>query len=113
MADSARGGGYSIPDVGNIDINRLSKKSSGGPDYIQGSSKGGRDSFARVSFNTGVFWLGGFVAGGSYGFVEGWKGASSSNYKIRFNSIMNAFSKRGSFLGNSLGIVGKSLYCFT
>ena len=39
--------------------------------------------------------------------VEGWKGAANSNYKIRFNSVMNAFSKRGSALGNSLAIIGK------
>jgi len=45
--------------------------------------------------------------GGIYGVVEGWKGAANSNYKIRFNSVMNAFSKRGSALGNSLAIIGK------
>ena len=39
--------------------------------------------------------------------IEGWKGAANSNYKIRFNSVMNAFSKRGSALGNSLAIVGR------
>mmetsp|Transcript_18027 Transcript_18027/g.30294 ORF Transcript_18027/g.30294 Transcript_18027/m.30294 type:complete len:195 (-) Transcript_18027:294-878(-) len=91
-----------IPDVGNIDINKISKK--GGPDYIQHSNRG-RDPFARLSFNTGIFWLGGFLGGGAYGFVEGWRSASSPNYKIRFNSVMNAFSKRGSAVGNSLGII--------
>lgn len=45
--------------------------------------------------------------GGIYGVIEGWKGATNSNYKIRFNSVMNAFSKRGSALGNSLAIVGR------
>ena len=93
----------SIPDVGNIDLSKLGRK---GPDYVPYNAKG-RDSLARVSFNTGIMWLGGFVAGGAYGFVEGWRGAASPNYKIRFNSIMNAFSKRGSYLGNSLGIIGK------
>jgi hypothetical protein len=48
-----------------------------------------------------------FYQGGIYGVIEGWKGAANSNYKIRFNSVMNAFSKRGSALGNSLAIVGR------
>lgn len=100
---STFGGFGAIPDVGNIDINKLGRK--GGPDYIPYNTKG-RDSFGQVSFNTGLMWLGGFVAGGSYGLVEGWRTAASPNYKIRFNSIMNAFSKRGSYLGNSLGIIG-------
>ena len=46
--------------------------------------------------------------GGIYGVIEGWKSAANSNYKVRFNSIMNSFSKRGSALGNSLGVIGKS-----
>jgi hypothetical protein len=92
-----------IPDVGNIDLGKLNKR--GGPDYIPYNAKG-RDSFARVSFNTGIAWLGGFIGGGIYGFKEGWASAPSAKYKIRFNSVMNACSKRGSYLGNSLGIVG-------
>lgn len=93
-----------IPDVGNIDLGKLGSKR--GPDYVPYNAKG-RDSLARVSFNTGIMWLGGYVSGGLYGFVEGWRGAASPNYKIRFNSVMNAFSKRGSYLGNSLGIIGE------
>jgi hypothetical protein len=48
-----------------------------------------------IPFNTGILWLGGFLGGGAYGFVEGWRNASSPNYKIKMNSIMNASSKRG------------------
>ena len=101
------GGFGTIPDVGNIDMSKLGKK-GGGPDYIPYNAKG-RDSFGKISFNTGVFWLGGFVGGGAYGFAEGWRGATSSNYKIRMNSVMNAVSKRGSLYGNTLGLVGKSI----
>lgn len=112
MADfgGSKGSQYSsfgtIPDVGNIDLGKLNRPKTSQPDYIPYNSKG-RDAFGRISFNTGVLWLGGFVGGGTYGFVEGWKGAASPNYKIRFNSIMNAVSKRGSYLGNSLGIIGR------
>ena len=102
-----------IPDVSNIDMNKFGTrgKSPSGPEYIPYNTRG-RDIMGRLSFNTGVFWLGGFTAGGLYGFGEGWKNAASPNYKIKFNSIMNAFSKRGSNAGNLLGIVGKSRRVF-
>lgn len=77
-----------------------------GPEYIANNLRG-RDFNARLSFNTGIFWIGGFASGGLYGFVEGWRTAASPNYKIRFNSVMNAISRRGSVWGSSLGIVGK------
>ena len=98
-------------DASKIDINKLGSvygipsQGKGGPDYIA-ANKNGRDIYGRLCFNTGVFWLGGFTAGGSFGFVEGWRKAASPNFKIRFNSIMNAFSKRGSTLGNAAGILG-------
>lgn len=65
----------------------------------------------RLFFNTGVCWLGGFLGGGGFGFVEGWRGAANPNMKIRFNSVMNAMSRRGSIAGNSLGIIGEYDQC--
>jgi hypothetical protein len=82
------------------------KNISSGPDFISHNARG-RDFTARLSFNTGLFWIGGFASGGAYGFVEGWRTAASPNYKIRFNSVMNAISRRGSVLGSSLGILGR------
>ncbi len=81
------------------------QRNASGPEYISYNSRG-RDFTARLSFNTGIFWIAGFASGGLYGFVEGWKTAASPNYKIRFNSVMNAISRRGSVLGSSLGILG-------
>lgn len=95
-------GQFTIPDVSRIDPNKITKHRS--PDFIQVS---GRDGFSQLGFNTGVVWLGGFATAGAYGFVEGWKSATSSNYKIRFNSVMNAVSKRGSTLANSLAVIGE------
>jgi hypothetical protein len=54
-SNSGKGDPFSIPDVGNIDIGKLSRPKGGagqGPDYIPYNARG-RDSFARVSFNTG------------------------------------------------------------
>ncbi len=109
-----------IPDASNIDIGALtpvfgvpstSKRApapvNAGPEYIAYNTRG-RDFYGRLSFNTGIFWIGGFTSGGLYGFVEGWRTASSPNYKIRFNSVMNGLSRRGSVLGSTLGVLGKS-----
>lgn len=99
-----------LPDVSNIDFKKLSPKSGGGsihdePEFIPYNNRG-RDIQGRIFFNTGVLWLGGFGLGGAYGFVEGWRNAVNPNYQIRFNSVMNALSRRGSMLGNRLGTVG-------
>jgi hypothetical protein len=98
-----------IPDVGNIDLNKIyrqRKPTSTGPDYIPYNQRRGRDFYSRLSFNTGIFWLSGFTMGGAYGFVEGWNKAANPTFKIRFNSVLNEFSRRGSNLGSNLGIIG-------
>lgn len=110
MGDNQRNrGGYQIPDVGNIDINKLTpvygSKQTTGPEYISSGHKRGRDLFGQLTFNTGVTWLGGYVAGGCYGFVEGWRTAAMPTFKLRMNSVLNAVAKRGGALGNALGVV--------
>lgn len=102
-----------LPDYRGIDVNQVNplygkpSQRAKGPEFIP-YNKRGRDFYGRLSFNMGVLWLGGFTAGGAYGFVEGWRNAASPTYKIRFNSVMNAVSKRGASLGSSLGVVGKA-----
>ena len=44
--------------------------------------------------------------GGSYGALEGIKKSPSPTFKIRFNSMLNYSAKRGSTLGNMLGVLG-------
>lgn len=96
-----------LPDFGSIDLNKFGappKKNE--PEFILSNVRG-RDLYGRLSFNTGVLWLGGFTAGSIYGTVEGLRNAGSTSYKVRFNSVMNGISKRGSTLGSSLGILGE------
>lgn len=95
-----------LPDYRGVDINKLYRQPAQGPEFIP-YNKRGRDFYGRLSFNMGVFWLGGFTGGGLYGFVEGWRNAASPSYKIRFNSVMNAVSRRGALLGSSLGVLGE------
>eukprot|EP01031_Cornospumella_fuschlensis_P038216 gene38216-46437_t len=101
----------SFSNVNGLDMNKFAplyqlpqQKRSTGPEYITSHNRG-RDIMGRLSFNTGVLWLGGFVGGGAYGFVEGWRTAVNPTYKVRFNNVLNAVSKRGSSLGSSLGVI--------
>ncbi len=98
-----------LPDLRGIDLNKIGKSRNSGPEYIP-YNKRGRDFYGRLTFNTGVYWLGGFTAGGTYGFMEGWRSAASPNLKIRFNSVMNAVSRRGALTGSALGIIGKTIF---
>lgn len=101
-----------MPDVSGIDMNKLGRATGGRkePEYIMNNAKG-RDIGSKMFLNTGSFWLGGFTAGGLYGFAEGWRGASSPTLRIRINSVLNGVSKRGSSLGNNLGVLGKFSKC--
>jgi hypothetical protein len=107
-------GGFALPNVDNIDIGRLGSvygkprgkadNNNSEPEYLEINKKG-RDIWTRVNFNTGVSWFSGFLIAGLYGFQEGWRGASSSNMKIRFNSVLNGVSKRGNKAANIGGTI--------
>mmetsp|Transcript_8286 Transcript_8286/g.12354 ORF Transcript_8286/g.12354 Transcript_8286/m.12354 type:complete len:192 (+) Transcript_8286:5-580(+) len=112
MMDGNNKSPLTLPDFGNIDVDKLrpayglpstSGKHSG-PEFIPYNTRG-RDVFGRLSFNTGVFWVSGYTFGGCYGLVEGWKAAASPHYLVRFNSVMNSFSRRGTNIGNALGTI--------
>ena len=103
--------GFSIPNVSDVDPKKLSPlyggKGNSNPDFIPTPGRRGRDDVSRLFFNTGAFWLLGFGTGGSYGFVEGLRTAVNPSFRIKVNSVLNSLYKRGSLLGNSLGIIGK------
>lgn len=52
----------------------------------------------------------GLAVGGLWGLKEGWTRPLGNNtsFKLRLNAILNACSRRGSFTGNSLGVLGTS-----
>ncbi len=52
----------------------------------------------------------GLVLGGAWGFKEGVTRSlgSSPSFKLRLNSVLNGATRRGSYLGNSLGVLGES-----
>ena len=44
--------------------------------------------------------------GGVWGFVEGVRKAGGMSRKLYWNTILNGCTKRGPFLGNTLGVLG-------
>ncbi|WVQ83969.1 hypothetical protein IAT38_006114 [Cryptococcus sp. DSM 104549] len=76
---------------------------------IQGSasvlpSRGWTDD---LCVGTGTTYLSGLVAGGAWGLKEGYSRPLGNNtsLKLRLNSILNGCTRRGSFMGNSLGVL--------
>src|SRR5882762_5573436 len=50
----------------------------------------------------------GLALGGAWGFREGaGRSLAVSNARLRINSILNSITRRGTFLGNSAGVLGK------
>ncbi|KAJ9122336.1 hypothetical protein QFC22_001757 [Naganishia vaughanmartiniae] len=61
----------------------------------------------ELCYGTGATYLSGLVLGGAWGLKEGIQRplGTSSSMKLRINSILNACTRRGSFMGNNLGIL--------
>ena len=50
------------------------------------------------------------MLGGAWGFKEGFSRPLGNNtsFKLRLNSVLNGCTRRGTFVGNSLGVLGES-----
>lgn len=119
MDSKKDGSGFSIPDVDNIDIGRIGSlygvrkpRDTHEPEYLE-FNKRGRDIFGRLNFNTGLCWASAFTLAGLYGFQEGWRGATSSIFRVRFNSVLNGISKRGNKAANICGVLAFMHTSFT
>ena len=65
-----------------------------------------RKSFGeQLMYSTGTLYLSGLAMGGAWGFFEGLRHAPGTSSKLRINSILNFSTRRGPFIGNSLGIL--------
>jgi mitochondrial import inner membrane translocase subunit TIM23 len=59
-----------------------------------------------LCYGTGVTYLTALSAGGAWGLVEGLnRSPASAPPKLKLNSVLNAVTRRGPFLGNSAGVV--------
>jgi len=64
----------------------------------------------NLSYYTGLGYLGGTLAGGVYGGIEGMRAkapqASLDTNKLRLNRLINSTMHRGKMFGNTFGILG-------
>ena len=59
-----------------------------------------------LCYGTGVTYLTALSVGGAWGLAEGLnRSPSSAAPKLRLNSVLNAVTRRGPFLGNSAGVI--------
>ncbi|KAM6496861.1 Tim17 domain containing protein [Amanita muscaria] len=59
-----------------------------------------------LCYGTGTTYLGGLALGGAWGLREGARRPLAvSNSRLRINSILNSVTRRGTFIGNSAGVL--------
>ncbi|POR37881.1 Mitochondrial import inner membrane translocase subunit tim23 [Tolypocladium paradoxum] len=64
-----------------------------------------------LCYGTGVTYLTALSIGGAWGLQEGLRRSSGQPPKLRLNSVLNAVTRRGPFLGNSAGVVAITYNC--
>jgi import inner membrane translocase subunit TIM23 len=65
-----------------------------------------------LCYGTGVTYLTALTLGGAWGLQEGLRRSAGQPPKLRLNSVLNAVTRRGPFLGNSAGVVAIIYNCF-
>ncbi|KAF8998554.1 Tim17-domain-containing protein [Cyathus striatus] len=59
-----------------------------------------------LCYGTGTMYLGGLTLGGLWGVREGARRPLAvSNTRLRINSVLNSVTRRGTFIGNSAGVM--------
>ena len=58
-----------------------------------------------LCYGTGVTYLTALSMGGAWGLQEGLRRSAGQPPKLRLNSVLNAVTRRGPFLGNSAGVI--------
>ena len=64
-----------------------------------------------LCYGTGVTYLSGLSVGGALGLREGLMKSQAQAPKLRLNSVLNAVTRRGPYLGNSAGTVAITYNC--
>ncbi|KAL4398771.1 Mitochondrial import inner membrane translocase subunit Tim23 [Malassezia pachydermatis] len=87
------------------------------PNSIEGArtalpSRGWSDD---LCYGTGTTYLGGLMVGGLMGLREGMTrplGIESPTFRLRMNAVLNQVSRRGTFIGNSAGVIALTYNIF-
>ncbi|KAI0013682.1 Tim17/Tim22/Tim23/Pmp24 family-domain-containing protein [Xylariaceae sp. FL0662B] len=65
-----------------------------------------------LCYGTGITYLTALGIGGLWGLQEGLRRSVGQPPKLRLNSVLNAVTRRGPFLGNSAGVIAITYNCF-
>lgn len=65
-----------------------------------------------LCYGTGITYLSALTLGGAWGLQEGLRRSAGQPPKLRLNSVLNAVTRRGPFLGNSAGVIAITYNCF-
>mmetsp|Transcript_12806 Transcript_12806/g.16825 ORF Transcript_12806/g.16825 Transcript_12806/m.16825 type:complete len:189 (+) Transcript_12806:95-661(+) len=98
-----------LPLGGDLDLGSLAPVFGvqGGapePDYLDYDIKG-RGLIEKMFCNVGIAYLSGTLLGGGYGLWEGARLAAGKRFRLKVNSMLNHSGKRGSRIGNALGVL--------
>ncbi|KAK9779209.1 putative Mitochondrial import inner membrane translocase subunit tim23 [Seiridium cardinale] len=66
-----------------------------------------------LCYGTGITYLSALTIGGAWGLQEGLRRSAGQPPKLRLNSVLNAVTRRGPFLGNSAGVVAITYNLFS
>lgn len=64
-----------------------------------------------LCYGTGITYLTALSLGGAWGLQEGLRRSYGQPPKLRLNSVLNAVTRRGPFLGNSAGVIAIVYNC--
>ena len=64
-----------------------------------------RGFFDDLCYGTGITYVTALGVGGAWGLQEGLRRSEGQPPKLRLNSVLNAVTRRGPFLGNSCGVI--------
>lgn len=64
-----------------------------------------------LCYGTGVTYLAGLSVGGAWGLQEGLRRSAGQAPRLQLNAVLNAVTRRGPFLGNSLGSIAIVYNC--
>ncbi|KAJ1930694.1 Mitochondrial import inner membrane translocase subunit tim23 [Tieghemiomyces parasiticus] len=84
------------------------------PNLLPGAQPGALPSRGwsdDLCYGTGALYFLGLSTGGVWGFLEGMRQTQGRPFKIRLNGVLNACTRRGPFLANSLGVVTMLYNC--
>ncbi|KAJ1982393.1 Mitochondrial import inner membrane translocase subunit tim23 [Dimargaris verticillata] len=84
------------------------------PNTLPGSEPGALPSRGwtdDLCYGTGTMYVSALALGGLWGFMEGMRHPEGKTFKLRVNGILNACTRRGPFLGNSVGVLTMLYNC--